>query len=555
MRVTSFLPHLKSIKVEGVTVADQGIILRAAATRKRAQCPLCQRWSKRTHSRYWRVIADQPWAGRPVAIHLQVRRFFCLNRPCPRRIFAERLPDLVDPHGRRSQPLRAALRRVGLAVGARAGARLAVPLGMPISARSLLRVVHSAPLPTTELARVIAIDDWAWRKGQRYGTVIVDLERHQPIDLLPDRAAETVVAWLRAHPRIEVIARDRGVMYIDGATRGAPEALQVVDRWHMAKNLGEALERLFVRKHDVLAAMARELALVEAPRRASTADPPPQVSIEALPAARSQRDRADSADRRARRLARFMTVRNLSAQGAGQMAIAKMVGLSHHTVKRYLQATAFPERAPRPTPHADLLDPYKPYLRRRWSEGCRNGLQLFREIQEQGYASSRANVARFVTHLRRDDPAPPSSPRHPRPQRAGAPRVRPLTPRALAALILRRPDDLTATQQTILERVRHADDELARADALGRGFMRLLRERRGAEFDEWMVEVRCGALPEVQAFADGLAADRVAVVAGLTLPWSTGPAEGHITKLKLIKRQAYGRAGVAFLRQRMLHAA
>ncbi len=232
-----------------------------------------------------------------------------------------------------------------------------------------------------------------------------------------------------------------------------------------------------------------------------------------------------------------------------------MVGLSHHTVKRYLQATAFPERAPRPTPHADLLDPYKPYLRRRWSEGCRNGLQLFREIQEQGYASSRANVARFVTHLRRDDPAPPSSPRHPRPQRAGAPRVRPLTPRALAALILRRPDDLTATQQTILERVRHADDELARADALGHGFMRLLRERRGAEFDEWMVEVRCGALPEVQAFADGLAADRVAVVAGLTLPWSTGPAEGHITKLKLIKRQAYGRAGVAFLRQRMLHAA
>ncbi len=556
MRVTSFLPHLKSIKVEGVTVADQGIILRAAATRKRAQCPLCQRWSKRTHSRYWRVIADQPWAGRPVAIHLQVRRFFCLNRPCPRRIFAERLPDLVDPHGRRSQPLRAALRRVGLAVGARAGARLAVPLGMPISARSLLRVVHSAPLPTTELARVIAIDDWAWRKGQRYGTVIVDLERHQPIDLLPDRAAETVVAWLRAHPRIEVIARDRGVMYIDGATRGAPEALQVVDRWHMAKNLGEALERLFVRKHDVLAAMARELALVEAPRRASTADPPPQVSIEALPAARSQRDRADSADRRARRLARFMTVRNLSAQGAGQMAIAKMVGLSHHTVKRYLQATAFPERAPRTPRHGDLLDPYKPYLRRRWSEGCRNGLQLFREIQERGYASSRANVARFVTHLRRAEPAlPPPAPIRPRPPQAAVPRMRPPTPRALTALVLRCPNDLTATQRRVLERVRGTDDELAHADVLGHGFMRLLRERGGAELDGWIAAVRRAAVPELQAFADGLETDKAAVVAGLTLPWSTGPAEGQITKLKLIKRQAYGRAGVAFLRQRMLHAA
>jgi len=554
MRVTSFLPHLKSIKVETVTVADHGISLRAAATHKRAQCPLCQRWSKRIHSRYWRVIADQPWAGRPVSIRLRVRRFFCRNGRCPRRIFAERLPALVDPHGRRSQPLRAALRRVGLAVGTRAGARLAVPLGMPIGARSLLRVVHSAPLPTTEAARVIAIDDWAWRKGQRYGTVIVDLERHRTIDLLPDRAAETVVVWLQAHPQVAVIARDRGVMYIDGATRGAPDAVQVVDRWHMAKNLGEALERLFARKHDVLAAMAHELARVEAHRRTSTDDPPPLVSIEASPASRSRRDRANSAHRRAARLERFMTVRNLSAQGAGQMSIAEMTGLSQRTIKRYLQAPIFPERKPRIARRSDLLDPYKPYLLRRWSEGCRNGLQLFREIQAQGYASSRANVARFVAHLRRSDPIP-SSPARPRLRRAIVPRVRPPTSRELAALVLRHPDDLTATQRTMLEHVRAIDDEMAHADALGHDFMRLLRERRGADLDAWIAEVRRGAVPEVQAFADGLATDKTAVVAGLTLPWSTGPAEGQITKLKLIKRQAYGRAGIAFLRQRMLHAA
>ncbi len=551
MRVTSFLPHLKSIKVESVTVADHGIILRAAATHKRAQCPRCQRWFKRIHSRYWRVIADQPWAGRPVAIRLRVRRFFCLNGRCPQRIFAERLPDLVETHGRRSQPLRAALRRVGLAVGARAGARLAVPLGMPLSARSLLRLMHSASLPTAERARVIAIDDWAWRKGRRYGTVIVDLERRRPIDLLPDRAAETVVAWLQAHPQVAVIARDRGVMYIDGATRGAPDAIQVVDRWHMAKNLGEALERLFARKHDALAAMAR----TETAETAGADAAPTSMPVAVPRGTRARRDRDESAHRRAARLERFMTVRNLSAQGLGQMAIAEMVGLSHHTVKRYLQATAFPERAPRTTHHAALLDPYKPYLRRRWSEGCRNGLQLFREIQEQGYTSSRANVARFVTRLRHDDPPPPSSSTRPHPHRAVAPRVRPPTPRELAALILRRPDDLTVTQRTILERVRHADDELARADALGHGFMRLLRERRGAELDGWLAEVRRDKVPEVQAFADGLETDKAAVVAGLTLPWSTGPVEGHITKLKLIKRQAYGRAGIAFLRQRMLHAA
>jgi len=421
----------------------------------------------------------------------------------------------------------------------------------PIGARSLLRLVHSASRPTAERARVIAIDDWAWRKGRRYGTVIVDLERRRPIDLLPDRAAETVVAWLQAHPQVAVIARDRGVMYIDGATRGAPDAIQVVDRWHMAKNLGEALERLFARKHDALAAMAR----TETAETAGADAAPTSMPVAVPRGTRARRDRDESAHRRAARLERFMTVRNLSAQGLGQMAIAEMVGLSHHTVKRYLQATAFPERAPRTTHHAALLDPYKPYLRRRWSEGCRNGLQLFREIQEQGYTSSRANVARFVTRLRHDDPPPPSSSTRPHPHRAVAPRVRPPTPRELAALILRCPDDLTVTQRTILERVRHADDELARADALGHGFMRLLRERRGAELDGWLAEVRRDKVPEVQAFADGLETDKAAVVAGLTLPWSTGPVEGHITKLKLIKRQAYGRAGIAFLRQRMLHVA
>ena len=164
MRVTSFLPHLHGVKVETLTIADHSITLVAATTRKRAVCPLCQRRSARIHSRYWRTIADQPWAGRPVTIRLRARRFFCLNQRCPRRIFAERLPDLVAAHGRRSRPLRDAIQRIGLALGARAGARLASPLGMPISARSLLRLVHGAPLPARGEPRVIGLDDWAWAK-------------------------------------------------------------------------------------------------------------------------------------------------------------------------------------------------------------------------------------------------------------------------------------------------------------------------------------------------------------------------------------------------------
>jgi transposase len=554
LRVTSFLPHLHGVKVETLTIADQSITLVAVTTRKRARCPLCQRRSNRIHSRYWRTIADQPWAGRPVAIRLRARRFFCLNQRCPRRIFAERLPDLVAAHGRRSRPLRAAIQRIGLALGARAGARLAGPLGMPISARSLLRLVHDAPLPARGVPRVIGLDDWAWRKGHRYGTVIVDLETNDPIDVLPDRAAETVVTWLQAHPSVAVIARDRGVMYVDGATRGAPDALQVVDRWHLAKNLGEALERLFAGKHAALTAAARDLALQDVARHAAAADAPPPAPVTAPRGSRSSRDRADSDNRRAARLERFMSVRNLSAQGLGQMAIAQTLGLSHHTVKRYLQAPVFPERKPRTARGGDLLDPYRPYLLQRWSEGCRNGLQLFREIQARGYASSRANVARFVTRLRRSEPAAPT-PARTQPQRLLLPPVRPPAPRHLATLYLRRPDDLTDAQRALVRQVGQADTALAGAYDLSQSFMRLLRERRGADLDAWMAEVRHGEVPEVQAFAAGLDEDKAAVAAGLTLPWSTGPVEGTITRLKLLKRQAYGRAGTAFLRQRLLHAA
>jgi transposase len=341
-------------------------------------------------------------------------------------------------------------------------------------------------------------------------------------------------------------------MYVDGATRGAPHALQVVDRWHIAKNLGEALERLFARRHDALTAAARVLSLVEAARNEATDDVSTLVSVAVPRASRSRRDRTESENRRAARLEWFMTARNLSAQGLGQLAIAEMLGLSHHTVKRYLQAEAFPERAPRTTRCGDLLDPYKSYLLRRWSDGCHNGLQLFREIQEQGYASSRANVARFVTHLRRSVPVAPVSARVQQ-RRLLLPRMRPPSPRHLAALYLRRPADLTDAQRALVTQVGQTDDTLARAYALSQGFMRLLRERRGAELDEWIAEVRHGEVTEVQAFADGLGEDKAAVEAGLTLPWSTGPVKGNITKLKLLKRQAYGRAGTAFLRQRMLH--
>lgn len=200
MRTCSFLPHLRTIHVGTLLVTDQHITLVATTTRRRAQCPRCGRWSKRVHSHYERTIRDLPWAGRPVLIRLRVRRFFCAHPSCPRRIFAEQLPDLVAAHGRLAAPLRDALQRIGLALGARAGARLATPLGLPTSPRTVLRLLHALPEPEVPTPRVLGLDDFSRKRGQHFGTALVDLETRRLIDLLPERSVAVVAAWLRAHP-------------------------------------------------------------------------------------------------------------------------------------------------------------------------------------------------------------------------------------------------------------------------------------------------------------------------------------------------------------------
>ncbi|MHB8644351.1 MAG: ISL3 family transposase [Thermomicrobiales bacterium] len=530
MHLTSLFPQFCGLRIDHVCTESIALTIVATTTATAAECPICHQPSSRVHSRYHRRVADLPCAGRAVARVVHAHRFFCPTADCPRRTFRERLPALVVPDARRSHGLRAALGHIAFALGGEAGRRLAAVLGMPTSADTLLRLVCAAPAMQVESPRVLGVDDWAWRKATRYGTILCDLERHRVVDLLPDRSADTVATWLGAHPSVAIIARDRSDLYADGATRGAPDAVQVADRFHLLKNLGDALERFLQQKRAAL--------------KQATAPPSPPPPPRLQPW--QERMERESERRHAPWITRYERVIALRANDAAIADIAREVGISGTTVYRYLRLDGPPARKcyrARRTP----LDPYKGHLLRRWDEGCHVATRLWREIRAMGYAYSYTNVSRFLAQLRLPVGQRPSISR----ERGTADKSP--TPRQVAMLFVRRPGDLADEERVTVERVCMADTAFATAHRLAQDFAALLREREGWRLDAWIAAACASEVAEVRRFAQGLSLDEAAVRAGLTLEWSNGQTEGQVNRLKMLKRQMYGRAGFVLLRQRLLH--
>lgn len=548
MQINCLLPGTVGLQLTQVQFTESVILVTVTATSPEAACPLCTHVSTRVHSRYIRRIADRPWAGLPVRLELHTRKFFCGNAACRRAIFAERLPTLVCSSARRTVRLAEDQRHLGLAHGGAPGARTGTRLGMPTSPDTVLRLVRRTPVTPTSTPRVLGVDDWSFRKGRTYGTLLVDLEQHQPVDLLPDRTADLLERWLLAHPGVEMISRDRAGAYAEGATRGAPNALQVADRFHLVQNLREALQRLLDRQQAAL--KAASMPSTQAPL---TADAPPSLSTPGEPP--PTRVEQDQAVRRARRHARYEAVRALASEGWSIRAIARQVHMSRDTIRRFLVAGTFPERA-RPRPRPSLLDAYIPYMRARWQAGCDNGMQLWREIDAQGYPGSRALVARWVAQQRGVLPSTSGHvtkrrgrrPAPPRPQ----PAVRPISARRAAWLLVRQPADLTDAEWDTLTRLLNACPAVATAYPLAQTFGTMVRERRGAALDEWLHAAATSSVPELHSFVAGVRRDLAAVRAGLTLDVSQGQVEGQVNRLKLIKRSMYGRANFDLLRQRVL---
>jgi transposase len=444
-----------SLRVAALLLGDDGVTLRAVSEAADVRCPVCGEPTDRVHSRYERTLADLPWARFAVRLHVQVRRFFCANPTCPRQIFTERLAGIAQACAHRTERQRDALTTIAVANGGEEGARLAAHLGYPVSPDTLLRLIRGAPDRERPTPAVLGVDDWAIRKGLTYGTILVDLERHRPVDLLPDRSSETLATWLQAHPGVAVIARDRGGAYADGARDGAPDAIQVADRWHLADNLADALEGFFRGKGSCLRAAAAALV---AQARGKTEDRDDEAAPSdgiyqgkrRHPQPERWRERAEAAAEEgvARRREKYDQARALHAKGASVAQIARTVGASRMTVYTYLR-----EGPPQRKRHSvrgrqRVLEPYEPCLFKRWNEGCRMATVLWREIRAQGFAYSLTNVQRFVAQLRREGPPMDNRPRSALTKAQGPP------PRLVAALVLRRPERRTEEQRAYLKQHR-----------------------------------------------------------------------------------------------------
>jgi transposase len=554
------LPFLiPGFAVDTVRTVDMTLVIEAHSAQMQVSCPTCQQPSLRVHSRYCRTPRDLPVSEHTVRLLLHVRRFFCDNEACTRRTFAEPLPKLLPFRAQRTRRLTRSLQVVANALGAKAGARLASKLRMGMSHDTLLRIVRQAETVAPVTPRVLGVDDFALQKGRVYATILVDLEQHQPCALLPDRTADTFATWLCGHPGVEVIARDRSTEYARGATDGAPNALQVADRWHMLKNHREALERMLNRLHAELTHLPELPGVGGSPTPAT----PPLLHALRLPSLREQAIRQVARDRR---VARYQQAQTLHQQGVPLLQIASRLRMSRATVRKFAAAAVFPERAHKRR-QSSMLDPYMPYLQQRWQDGCTNASQLWREIREQGYPGVRKQVARWV-HQHRSEPAPtgPKKYRHSSEARgqtaqesattnaAGATAPALAGPRRLVWLLLGNSAEFDAEESATFSRIQQ-HVEVARAIELARDFQAMVRQRRPERLDDWLAACLESGIPELQSFAQGLQHEYASIRAALSEPWSTGQVEGQITRVKLVKRQMYGRAKFDLLKQQVLQRA
>lgn len=505
----------EGLVVESIAHGDDLVVVTARAEPRYAACPLCGASSRRVHSRYVRRVSDLPSSGRRVRIHLMARRFVCEVKNCRRRIFAERFGDGVLPaRSRRTARLECIVHQLGIALGGRPAANFASRLMVPVSNDTLLRVVRRCTGPRTEPLTVAGIDDWAIRRNHRYGTIVCDLERRRIVTLLPDREVATVQAWLARHPQIAVVSRDRGGGYGEAAARALPAAIQVADRWHLMENASAAF----------LGAVHKSMRSIRTAIGATRINPDLLTKAESLQYEGYLRREATNA-----------VIAALVRDGVPIKEIVRRTGHSRQLVRHVVRGRSGDIFRVRQS----TLDAYLPFLDGEWANGCRNGTELWRRLGVRGFRGSLRVVSEWRTRRRRAEKATDQ-------QLQRVPSARTIARQMTIAR-----DHLSKADAVTIAAIETGVPPLVEARILIDRFKAMIRTKAEIDLDPWIADATASL---IASFANGIARDKPAVRAAITERWSNGQVEGQITKLKLVKRQMYGRAKIDLLQARLVGA-
>lgn len=525
--------------IETIDVLENKLIFKARSSHTEASCPACKTRSDKVHGYYQRQPHDLPLADYQLQFCLRVKRFCCLNHSCERTTFAASFEPWLARYAHRSKRLSEKQSCVAMMLSAKASEDLLTTLQLPISHDTALNLVRKQVIELQETPRVLGVDDFAIRKRKSYGTLLLDLEKHKVIDVLPDRASETLIDWLKVHPGIEIVSRDRSQEYKSACDEGAPQAIQVADRWHLYKNLGDVLKRWFERhkKHLVEPSVQAE-------------EVPTSEAIRSLNAQTSfERALQTKLNTRHRRLALFAEAKRLKEEGFSSLYIANQLKMGRSTLNRWFSKHGFPDKQKK-----RMLEP-EPYLKQRWEAGITNKMQLYREIVSQGFTGSHTLVYLYFTELEAGlDPATNS-------KEAKKQVVKRYTAFQATRIFTCPPETLAEQDKRRLERLFATLKEAELCYDLVQRFIALFK-RQDQEADEtmqafgrWLGDAETSGITELVRLAKGFSNDQTAIEAALTLPWSNGQTEGKVTKLKYLKRQMYGRANFDLLRQKVLLAA
>jgi transposase len=538
------LPQIEGLDIVAVNEEKEGLLIIAQSRCREQACPDCGHLSRRVHSYYQRRPQDLPSQGLAVRYCLSAKRFRCVNPDCPRASFAERFPKLVAWHQHQTLRLNYVLEQLAFELGGEAGARCLAILAIRSSAATLLRRIRHCPIPIQPAPRIIGVDDWAFRRGVNYGSLIVDLESHQVVEVLPDRETATLQAWLENQPQIEIVSRDRAKPYMEAIDQGAPQAQQVADRWHLLKNLREVLNQYFQTYAKLLGRIGLEMPppIPPIPNRFRLENTPkpvrPRTPIEELRLERRQHWEAV-----------FQQVHELTEQGLSVSAIARELKLDRKTVRKYRRYHQLPKKTcTRLGPR--IIDPFRAYIQERILSDNPSVRRLFHELREQGYRGGRSSVVQYTAHVRRQFQAPNQGDlRRIDPDTF----VKPLTAPRLAAWVMLERAQRHPDQQRCIQEACDLEPQIAQAVIWAEEFTHGLRHREVDFLDPWIQKVMASKYLGLQPFALGLVHDYDAVRAAFTSPWSNAQLEGQITRLKFLKRQMYGRAKFDLLRLRVLH--